>query len=137
MLWGILHVVGGASLISMEATEGLETLGPNAPTAVPADLGESAAALLHFHGFNVAAGGLAVLTLALAWQRSRSTWQAAVAMGIATVLDIGLLLYIVAPGLLPASQGLLGPGLLVVAVVGYVSHVPRRRGVATTPGLAS
>lgn len=127
-LWGLLHLAGGVSLTSMTATEGLETLGPDAGAPVPEDAGESAAALLHFHGLNVAVAGLAVLVLAIAWSRSRRTWQVVVAIGIAVVLDVGLLLYLVIPGLLPASQGLLGPGLLILGSAGAVLAVSR-----TTP----
>ena len=108
-LWGLLHVVGGISLIAMGGGAGLNTLGPNAPTSAPPDSGEVAEALLHFHGLNIAAAGLAVLALALAWYYTHRAWQAMVSLGVAVVLDTGLLVFLVAPGLLPASQGLLRP----------------------------
>lgn len=125
-LWGLLHLVGGTSLITMGASAGLDTLGPNAPTPAPRDSGEAAEALLHFHGLNIAAAGLAVLVLAIAWYRSQRAWQANVSLGVAVVLDTGLLLFLVAPGLLPASQGLLGPGLLAVAAACYLTHLASR-----------
>lgn len=125
-LWGLLHLVGGTSLITMGATAGLDTLGPNAPVPAPRDSGEAAAALLHFHGLNIAAAGLAVLVLAFAWYRSHLAWQAVVSLGVAAVLDAGLLLFLVAPGLLPASQGLLGPGLLGVAAGCYLTRLASR-----------
>ena len=121
--WGLLHLVGGASLITMGASAGLDTLGPNSPTPAPRDSGEAAEALLHFHGLNIAAAGLAVLVLAFGWYRSHRAWQANVSLGIAVVLDAGLLLFLVAPGLLPVSQGLLGPGLLAVAAACYLAHL--------------
>ena len=125
-LWGLLHLVGGTSLITMGANAGLDTLGPNAPTPAPPGSGEAAEALLHFHGLNVAAAGLAVLVLAFGWYRSHRAWQAHVSLGVAVVLDTGLLLFLVAPGLLPASQGLLGPGLLAVAAASYLTHLASR-----------
>ena len=131
-LWGLLHLVGGASLVAMGASEGLNTLGPNASTSAPRDGGEAAEALLHFHGLNIAAAGLAVLLLAFAWHRSHRAWQATVGLGVALVLDSGLLLFLVIPGLLPASQGLLGPGLLVVAAACHLAHLASRPAPAGT-----
>ncbi len=122
-LWGLLHLVGGSSLIAMSGSAGLETLGPNAPTPAPRDSGEAAEALLHFHGLNIAVAGLAVIVLAFAWYRSNRAWHVNVSLGVAVVLDTGLLLFLVAPGLLPASQGLLGPGLLAVAAACYLTHL--------------
>lgn len=126
-LWGLLHVVGGASMVPMSGKEGLDTLAPTATTLAPDPAGDAAAALVHFHGLNIALAGVGVLVLALAWHRTRLQWQLWVAIGIATALDLGLLIFLVAPGLLPASQGLLGPGLLAMALTGYAAHQTRHR----------
>jgi hypothetical protein len=117
-IWGLVHVVGGVSLMVADVADGLEALGPDAADSVPAVPGDTTAGLLRFHGLNVALGGLAVLVLTVAWWRSRRRWQLDVALAIAVALDLGLLLFLVVPGLLPLSDGLLGPLLLVVALVG-------------------
>ncbi len=130
-LWGAVHVVGGASMVPMSGKEGLDTLAPNATTLAPDPVGESAAALVQFHGLNIALAGLAVLVLAVAWHRTRLQWQVLVAIGIATALDLGLLIFLVAPGLLPPSQGMLGPALLAVALAGYAAHLSRHRPLHT------
>ena len=42
---------------------------------------------------------------------------------ISPVLDVGLVAFLVIPGTLPASQGLIGPGLVVASLVGgYQAH---------------
>ncbi len=126
-LWGAVHLVGGATLLPLSGADGLDSLAPNA-TSTPADPGEAAAAVMHFHGFNIAVAGLAVLVLAVLWRRSGRTWQLGVATGLAVVLDVGLVLYLVGPGLLPPSQGLPGLGLLAVALVAMTVGARTRAG---------
>ncbi|MBD8868429.1 hypothetical protein [Nocardioides donggukensis] len=130
--WGLLHLVGGASLLAAGGTEGLDTLAPGAATPAPDPAGEAAAAVVHFHGFNIAAAGLLVLALALAWRRTGRSWQAAVAVGVAAVLDLGLVAFLLAPGLMPLSEGLWGIALLAVGLVGYAVHRGVRRPVPVT-----
>lgn len=120
--WGLLHLVGGASLMAMEGAEGLDTLGPGATMPAPDPAGDAAAAVVHFHGLNIAAAGLAVLLLAMAWRRTGKTWQALAAAGLAGILDGGLVAFLVAPGLLPVMQGIWGPALLGLGLAGYAVH---------------
>lgn len=130
-LWGVLHVVGGTSLVLLDGRPGLETLAPNAPLPGASAPLESVAAIIHFHGFNVAFGGLAVVVLVVWWAKRQASWRLWVAIWIATVLDVGLLAFLVAPGLLPAGQGLLGPVLLALAVTAL--GLTRRTAVSPLP----
>lgn len=114
-LWGAIHVIGGASLLATSTTDGLDTLAPDATAAAPLAPGEGAEALLRFHALNVALGGLAVLALIVWWARSQVRWRRDVALATAVALDIGLIAFLVGPGLLPASQGLIGPILVAIA----------------------
>ncbi len=125
-LWGVVHVVGGLSLVTMTATEGLDSLAPSAATPAGADAGEAVAALLHFHGFDIALAGLAVLALAVLWLRGGAAWQLVVALGLALVLDVGLILYLVGPGLMPLSDGFPGPALLLLAFAPLAFRARRR-----------
>ncbi len=120
VVWGLVHVVGGGMLMAADAVEGLRSLGPNVLATVPDAPGEAALALVRFHGLNIALGGLAVLVLALAWARSRRRWQLDVALGVTIALDLGLLIYLVGPGVMPLSQGLIGPVLVALALAGAV-----------------
>ena len=124
-LWGLLHVVGGASLLVLDGREGLETLAPDAQQPASGGSLEAAAAMVHFHGLNIALGGAAVLALAAWWAMRGQTWRLGTAVGLAVALDVGLLIYLVAPGYLPAGQGLLGPALLGIGLVALAA--PARR----------
>ena len=46
----------------------------------------------------------------------RCSWTTA-ALAIAAALDVGLVLFLVIPNVLPASQGLIGPVLVAVVAV--------------------
>jgi hypothetical protein len=127
VLWGLIHIAGGISLLVADTADGLQTLGPNAADTVPAAPGRAAASLLRFHGLNIAFAGAAVLGLALAWWRYRSRWPLDVAIATAAALDVGLIMVLVAPGVLPATQGLIGPLLVIVAFIGAIGA----RGTAT------
>lgn len=120
-LWGAVHIVGGASLLVTSTTDGLDTLAPEAASAAPSVPGEGAEALLRFHALNIALGGLAVLVLIVWWARSAVQWRRDVALATAIALDIGLVAFLVGPGLLPAGQGLIGPVLVAVAAGAVVA----------------
>ena len=131
LFWGAVHIAGGISLLIADATDGLETLGPNVTDTVPTDPGDAAQALLRFHSLNIALGGVAVLALAVSWWRERKRWQLHVAVVVAAALDVGLIAFFVVPNVLPASQGLIGPVLVLVAVAGTISI---HRTTPTRPG---
>lgn len=120
LLWGLVHIAGGLSLLFADTVDALETLGPNTTDSVPAVPGDATAGLLQFHSLNIAIGGVAVTGLAIAWWRRRTRWQLAVAVAIAAGLDIGLIAYFVIPGILPARQGLIGPVLVVISAAAAI-----------------
>lgn len=128
-LWGVIHIAGGLSLLVDGSADALRTLGPNSTDSVPALPGEATAALVRFHSLNILLGGVAVLGLSIAWWRSRTDWQLACAVGIAAALDIGLIAFMVLPGILPADQGLIGPVLVAIAAIAALAL--RRSDAAT------
>ena len=83
-----------------------------APTG---DAARVTAALVGFHGLDVAAAGAAVLVLAVLGARGRRGAVGA-ALVVAAVLDVGLAVFLLLPGLMSLSEGLWGIGLLAVAV---------------------
>jgi hypothetical protein len=123
-LWGAIHVIGGASLLAASTTDGLDSLAPDAATAAPINPGDGAEAVLRFHALNIALGGFAVLVLTVWWARSQVRWRRDVALATAVALDIGLIAFLVGPGLLPASQGLIGPLLVVIAAAAIATTRP-------------
>ena len=123
-LWGAIHVIGGASLIAASTTEGLDTLAPDANDPAPAIPGDAADALLRFHALNIVLGGLAVLMLIIWWARSQVRWRRDTALATAAALDIGLITFLVAPGLLPVTQGMIGPVLVAIAATTIATTRP-------------
>lgn len=120
-VWGLVHIVGGAALIAAGfegATSALTMLGTGlTPPPGPID-GTTATAvegLVQFHGLNVLLGGIAVTVLA--W-RARTSWTKSVAPALLVVaaLDLGLVVFLLAPGVMAIGDGLPGPVLLVVAL---------------------
>lgn len=120
VLWGLVHMIGGAALMVDDTANGLESVGGSALETIPADPGDVVAGLLRFHGINIAIGGLAVLGLTIAWRRRRALWQLNAALAIAVALDIGLLAFMVLPGVMPVGDGFIGPALVLVALIGIV-----------------
>jgi hypothetical protein len=95
----------------------LTMLGSAAPSAdIPADPGNVVGALVGFHGLNLAFAGLAVLGLAVwSWRH----WPTGIptALAIAGVADLGLVVYLLAPGHMAIADGTPGPVLLGVALI--------------------
>lgn len=119
-LWGAIHVVGGLSLVIGSIHDGggaaLESLaGSAAPEEVPTDPGPVVEGVLAFHGADIAVAGLAVLWVATITARRRWPTGVGPALLLVTVLDLGLVAFLVAPGHTPWAEGLWGPLLLVVA----------------------
>jgi hypothetical protein len=119
-IWALVHVIGGITLLVADTNDGLETLGPNAAGTVPTDPGDAAEALLRFHSLNIALGGIGVLALTAAWWRTCNRWQLDIAVAVAAALDVGLIAFFVIPDVLPATQGLIGPVLVVIAIAGAI-----------------
>jgi len=117
-----MHIAGGAVLIATAQTEGgragLELLGSAAGAgAFPSDAGPVTEAVLAFHGLNLLLAGAAVAALALlparvAWPRGVST-----AFGLIAAADLGLVLFLLAPGHMSPLDGVWGPLLFGVAFV--------------------
>ena len=75
LLWGLLHLVGGAFIMFTAATDplsALQSLGSAAAlTEFPADPGRVTQAVIGFHGLNILFVGIAVTVLSVAWSWRR------------------------------------------------------------------
>jgi hypothetical protein len=58
------------------------------------------------------------------WTRSQVRWRRDTALATAAALDIGLILFLVAPGLLPVTQGMIGPLLVAIAATAIATKQP-------------
>jgi hypothetical protein len=119
VLWGILHIIGGISILAAES--------PNAQlamfgTAVPADLlpanpGEVVHAALSFHAFNLAWFGVFALLVGVLmnWRNSRLGYW--LNFGVVAVADIGLFIFLILPGHMALADGSPGPVLWILALI--------------------
>ncbi len=133
LLWGLLHMVGGASLMAMAASDplsALQSLGSAAPSGdFPIDPGPVTQALIGFHGLNLLFAGLAVTILSIVWSWRHYPRGVPTSLLIATVADLGLIAYLLVPGWMKLTDGVWGPPLLALAAAG--AALARRNSVAT------
>lgn len=103
-LWAVLHTVAGATLVASALTDingHLHDIGTAAtPAQIPA-LGERTviSAVVAFHSFNMVWIGLLVggTAVRLNWRNSRAGYW--LNLGLAGFLDVGLLVFLLVPGL--------------------------------------
>lgn len=116
-LWGIAHLVGGAMLLAA-ATQGTEAFAfalSGKPTAIPSIL--VATQVFQYHAFNIAWIGLTVLLVAvlLGWRNSaKGFWINLALVGFA---DLGLLVFMVRPGIISIGEASIGLGLFALAFI--------------------
>jgi hypothetical protein len=131
ILWGLLHVAGGASLLQQVSAEGvrgaLATLGSAIPDSeLPNVSGAVIAAVLSFFAFNWVWIGLLVLVVGvkLNWNNSRIGYW--INLTVAGAADLGLIMFLLTPGYMALSDGWPGPLLWLLAAVfstlGYLSQ---------------
>lgn len=122
ILWGILHVVGGAVLLQQLSAEGatgmLAVIGSAVPAeALPSISGGLTGAVLGFHAWNIIWFGIFALIVGvvLNWRNNRTGyWLNLFVVGAA---DLGLIVALLVPGYMALSDGLLGPTLWLLAAV--------------------
>jgi len=121
--WGVLHVVGGAVLLAaavggvdsfLRAQTGLEGLAWPASSAVASS---AARGVFAFHAFNLTWLGLlaALIAVRLNWRNAATGYW--LNLAVVGFTDLGLVLFIVRPGILDWSSAWIGPALLVPAAV--------------------
>lgn len=126
-LWGLLHVVGGASLLATWWTDGaaelVRTYGSSVAGTIPAELPAVAGAIGAFHAFNLLWIGALVAGLAMTWGwkgRAAGLWLNLILAGAA---DLGLVLFLLLPGYMPWAEG--APGLVLLAPAAACSLLGR------------
>jgi hypothetical protein len=139
-LWGAIHVLGGTVLL-LAALEGPERflsaqtsfeLTPGA-LAVQEDVRTAMSGVFAFHAFNLLWLGLLALAVAI-----RANWEGSATgywlnLAVVGFTDLGLLLFIVRPGVISLSEAWIGPLLLALALV--FSTLARRTSAAVSIGL--
>jgi hypothetical protein len=126
-LWGLIHIAGGAAMLSasftgpesfLEMLTGTEhTVSVDAPESIGSFDTFSANEVFAFHSFNIVWLGFvaAVVAVRLNWKNSAAGyWTNMAVIGWA---DVGLILFMVRPGVMDLSDAWIGPLLFLVGVV--------------------
>jgi hypothetical protein len=126
VLWGLIHIAGGAAMLNacsqgadafvqMLSGNSSATLGAGALQASPGL--KATTEVFAFHSFNIICLGILSIFAAifLNWKNSRAGyWLNLAIVGFA---DLGLILFMVAPGVMQISDAWIGPVLFVFALV--------------------
>lgn len=121
VLWGLLHVVGGASLLATWRSGGpaelIRSYGSSVAGSVSADLPAVAGAVGAFHAFNLLWIGALVIGLAVTWGWRGRPAGAWLNLALAGAADLGLVSFLLLPGYMPWLEGAPGLVLFVPAAV--------------------
>lgn len=125
LLWGVIHIAGGAVMLNASSTGAdafLQLLTGNASAGLiatsSAQTGPGLLAtskVFAFHSFNLIWLGLlaSVIAVRLNWKNSSfGHWLNLAIVGFA---DLGLILFMVLPGVIRLSDAWIGPALLIPA----------------------
>jgi hypothetical protein len=114
VLWSLLHMVAGATLVLSALTDingHLHEIGTVATVAELPVLSQHTvvSAIVAFHSFNMVWTGLlvGVIAIRLNWHNARSGYWLNLALG--GFLDVGLLVFLLIPGFMAWGDGWLGP----------------------------
>jgi hypothetical protein len=141
ILWGLLHIAGGAALLQQLSAEGvtgaLASLGSAVPSAeLPSISGGVVAAVLAFFAWNWLWIGLLVLVVGvtLNWKNNRLGYW--LNLAVVSAADLGLIITLLIPGYMAVVDGM--PGIVlwipaaVFSTVGLVSDRAKQVGQAAT-----
>lgn len=137
-LWGVIHVIGGAVLLQATFSGADAFLRAQAGGSAPAPATFSsdartltiASGVFAFHAFNLMWIGVvvAVVAMRLNWRNSAAGYW--VNLALVGFTDLGLVLFIVGPGVMTWADAWIGPALFVPAWLFATI------GLRSTPGLA-
>ena len=137
LLWGIVHIIGGATFVYLTATSGtdvaLQTMA-SAIESVSAGTGADVGALLSYHFFNIAWLGLLAVAVAvtLNWKNSISGFW--INLAVVGLTDIGLLFFMLLPGTMSWADGSVGIVLGLAAIVFSGAAITTRSTLTTLSG---
>jgi hypothetical protein len=122
VLWGLLHIAGGAVLLQTLSAKGatavLATIGSAVPPAeLPLISGGVTGAILAYYAWNILWVGLLVVVVGvrLNWHNNRMGYW--LNLAIVSAVDLGLTYTLLAPGYMAPTDGGLGLALWLPAAI--------------------
>jgi hypothetical protein len=121
VLWGIIHILGGLSLLVTVKSEGLNAffaqIASASPLETPVQDSKVISSVAASHSFNLFWMGLMCCIVAIEGNFKNKRYAYWVNMGLAGFADIGLIVFSLAPGHLSLAEGLTGPTLWILAAL--------------------
>ena len=122
VLWGVLHVFWGASMLYTLSSEGgagvLAAVGTAVPQSeLPKEVSGVGSGLLGQHNWNLLWFGLFAIVVGafFNWKNSRPGYW--VNLAVVSAADLGFIFAIMVPGYIKFADGFMGPLLWILAVI--------------------
>lgn len=122
LLWGLVHVAGGAALLRALSAGGpakaLRMMGSGvSPSLLPARLDPVSGAAVAFHFWNLLWIGafVAFVAVFLNWRNSRAGFW--INLGVVAAADAGMVATLLRPGLISPAEGAVGLSLAAAAAI--------------------
>lgn len=122
ILWGLIHVIGGAAMLSAGGALGIASMlsGVVHTGTIP----EIIDGVTLYHSFNIVLFGIGVLAAGILIIR-RNTMQGHIAAFLlAGLADLGLVLFLIVPGYMTITDAI--PGLFLFAVGAVLSFISNK-----------
>jgi len=122
ILWGILHIVGGAALLQQLSAEGATGVLAAIGSAVPPDelpliSGGVASSVLGYHAWNILWFGIFAVVIGVVFNWKNSPIGYWLNLSVIGAVDLGLTFAHLVPGYMALSDGLWGVGLWILAAI--------------------
>lgn len=115
-IWGVIHIIGGGQLLALSLsdnpTDALIGFGSGLPVSeIPHIHDPATISVLAFHSFDLLWMGILVLIISISmnWKNSKTGFL--INSAIIGFADIGLVLFMLAPGIVKFEEGMIGPAL--------------------------
>jgi hypothetical protein len=120
IVWGVMHVVGGFSVVATSGQAAFEAVATAAsPADLPANPSPVVEDILNFLMFLIGMAGVAVTVAAVTTLRARWPVGIVPVMLVIGLSDLALIMYMLIPGHMSPTDGIWGPLLFVIALLGY------------------
>lgn len=120
-LWGIVHILGGAMMLEGVLAKGaLSAYNELATALTPSQINQAhpmAGAIFGFHAYNIIWLGCLTTIIAVLFNWRFNRWGFYINLIIVAAADLGLVLFMLAPGYMAISDGLIGLVLFFIAAI--------------------
>jgi|CXWL01.1.fsa_nt_gi hypothetical protein len=137
VIWGIIHIFGGGTLladaVSDNPTKALFGFGSAMPESSISPVSDPVtASVISFHSFDLVWMGILVTIIAITmnWKNSKTGFL--INTAIIAFADLGLIIFMLIPGIVKVEEGLIGPLLLPLGMIFLILGLRKKDKAKTT-----